>query len=1157
MLLSLLVVGCRSETIDKPAAKATSPAPRSSDIESAALQPLARASGATTLFELLPAERTGVDFQMQVPDIEKNVRPIIHLNVNGGVCTGDYDDDGLADFYITTPRGGNRLYRNLGDFRFEDVTERARLNDAEFWGTGATFVDIENDGDLDLYACGYLQPNRLYVNQGRGPEGSVYFEEQASERGLAFEGASMTMAFADMDNDGDLDGYLATTAKQPPPGTKFQVRFEGRKPVVLDRLQEYWQLLYLPDDRAHLTESGQFDRLYRNDGGRFTEVTKEAGITGPFFTLSATWWDYNADGFADIYVANDFMGPDRLYHNNGDGTFADVAADVLPHTPWFSMGTDLADVNNDSLIDFLATDMSSRTHYRDKVMTGNIEETTWFLEYGKPRQYMRNALFLNSGAGRMMEAAHLANVASTDWTWNPRFADFDNDGRMDLFVTNGVTRDTMNSDLAEYAKSNFGEGSPEWAKFWAEQEMYKEANVALRNAGDLKFEDAAAAWGLGRVGVSFAAATADFDNDGDLDLVVNNADVPASVYRNQSDQGSRVRIRLVGKGSNRFGIGATIRLEAGGLKQTSYLASARGWLSSNEPVTTFGLGKAQTIDRLHVIWPSGHLQTFSNLPADRLYTIREPTTTPSRNPQASKHANNEVTTAADTLFVPADHFVDIHLQEAPFDDFAVQPLLPNRLSTQGPAMAWADIDADGDQDFYVGGPRDQPGKLFVDTGGGWYNLRPVPDFDKDQTSEDTAAAFFDADGDADMDLYVVSGSVEHPAGDEAYRDRLYINDGAHAFKRAPPETLPDLRDSGSSVAPADFDGDGDIDLFVGSRSIPGQYPRSAENRLLVNNGGRFTDEAPDALRQAGMVTDASWVDVDGDERPDLIVTTDWGPIRIFANRDGELVESTAEAGLANRLGWWKAVAAGDLDGDGDNDLVVTKIGLNTKYRADAASPEVLFYGDVDGSGVMQIVEARRENGTLYPRRGFRAAQAAMPMLKEKFKSFHEYAKASLAEIYTEERLQAAERLEVNTLESGLAVNDGKGRFEFRPLPRLAQIAPSSDIEVVDLTGDGKLDIVMAQNLYGAQPETGHMDGGLGLVLVGSGNCEFQPLWPNRSGIVVPGDARAVHAVDLNGDGARDLVFAINNGAWQAFYRRTSGESSVATSNQPSVTRPTK
>jgi enediyne biosynthesis protein E4 len=406
-------------------------------------------------------------------------------------------------------------------------------------------------------------------------------------------------------------------------------------------------------------------------------------------------------------------------------------------------------------------------------------------------------------------------------------------------------------------------------------------------------------------------------------------------------------------------------------------------------------------------------------------------------------------------------------------------------------------------------------------------------------------------------LYVVSGSVEHPAGDEAYRDRLYINDGAHAFKRAPPETLPDLRDSGSSVAPADFDGDGDIDLFVGSRSIPGQYPRSAENRLLVNNGGRFTDEAPDALRQAGMVTDASWVDVDGDERPDLIVTTDWGPIRIFANRDGELVESTAEAGLANRLGWWKAVAAGDLDGDGDNDLVVTNIGLNTKYRADAASPEVLFYGDVDGSGVMQIVEARRENGTLYPRRGFRAAQAAMPMLKEKFKSFHEYAKASLAEIYTEERLQAAERLEVNTLESGLAVNDGKGRFEFRPLPRLAQIAPSSDIEVVDLTGDGKLDIVMAQNLYGAQPETGHMDGGLGLVLVGSGNCEFQPLWPNRSGIVVPGDARAVHAVDLNGDGARDLVFATNNGAWQAFYRRTSGESSVATSNQPSVTRPTK
>lgn len=1089
------------------------------------------------LFELLPPEATGVDFQLQLPDIEKHVREFIHLNVNGGVCTGDYDGDGLADFYVTSPVDGNRLYRNLGNFRFQDVTEQANVSAPLFWGTGATFVDVDNDGDLDLYACGYLKSNRLYINQGAGPDGRVRFEEEAYSRGVAFDGASMTMAFADMDNDGDLDGYLATTAKAPPPGVKFQVRFEGKKPVVLERLREYWDLLYLPGDRAHRTEAGQFDHLYRNDGGQFTEVTKAAGIDGPYFTLSATWWDYNHDGYPDIYAANDFMGPDRLYHNNGDGTFTEVAQEVLPHTPWFSMGTDLADVNNDGLIDFLATDMSSRTHYRDMIMMGNVENSGWFLEFAEPRQYVRNALYLNSGAGRMMEVAHLADMASTDWTWNPRLADFDNDGRVDLFVTNGVTRDTMNSDLGNYADSHFGPGSNEWAHFWAGQSMHKERNVALRNLGDLEFESVAAEWGLDRVGVSFGAATADFDNDGDLDMVVNNSDVPLSIYRNRGDRGQRIRIRLVGRASNRFGIGATIELVAGGLRQTNYVTLARGWLSANEPIATFGLGDADTVDELRVIWPSGHVQSFTDLPAGRLYTITEPSGDSPRGRRAVS-PSTEQPAPADTPFVADPMFTQIEYADSSYDDFAAQPLLPNKLSESGPTMAWGDVDGDRADDVYAGGTKGRPGRMFINSGDGLFNTRPSPDFDKDRQCEDTGSTFFDADGDGDLDLYVVSGSVEFKEGNEAYRDRLYLNDGQGRFQRADEGTLPDLRDSGSVVAPCDFDRDGDVDLLVGSRSIPGKYPLAPRNRILVNTGGgRFEEQTPDEIGSAGMVTDAEWADIDGDGWFDLLLTTDWGPVRVIQNQQGQFVEVTATAGLAERLGWWLAIASGDVDEDGDTDFVVTNFGLNTKYRASSEKPELLYYGDLDGSGEPHIVEAQFEGDTIYPRRGFQSLREAMPILSAKFNTFHDFASSSLPDIFTQDRLDEALRLQVNTLETGVLVNEGDFRFRFEPLPRMAQVAPGTGVAVADLTGDGHLDIVLAQNFFGPERYTGQMDGGVSLLLVGDGRGQFEPVWPNRSGILVPGDARHVQVVELQGDEWPDLVFAVNNGLWRAFANR--------------------
>jgi hypothetical protein len=1170
LLLCFGAIGCNGDGNTSRLTAARTPPPaettksrrpvagKPSDLASVPLEPSGTQPAGTPLFELLPSARTGVDFRLALPDVEQHVREVIHLNVQGGICSGDYDGDGLTDFYVTSTQGDSRLYRNVGDFRFQDVTTEAGLAGPSFWATGATFVDIDNDADLDIYVCGYRRANRLFINDRRA-DGSVEFTDRARHYGLEFTGASMTMAFADIENDGDLDGYLATTALAPPPGVEFRVRFEDKKPVVLEPLREYWELIYLPGERAHRTEAGQFDHLFRNDGQYFTEITRQAGIDGAYFTLAATWWDYNHDGFPDLYAANDFLGADRLYHNKGDGTFADVAQKALPHIPWFSMGTDLADVNNDGQIDFLATDMAARTHHREMVMRGNLASSEWFHEVANPPQYVRNALYLNTGAGQMIEAANQANVANTDWTWNPRLADFDNDGRVDLFITTGVVRDTMNSDLGKYADTHFAPGSAEWARFWAQQSMHKEANIALRNMGDLKFEDVGAAWGLDRVGVSFGAATADFDNDGDLDLVVNNADVPLSIYRNQSDSGHRVRIHLKGRTSNRFGIGATIELVAGKLRQTSYLTLARGWLSAVEPVTTFGLGDAKRIDKLTVRWPSGHWQVFEDLAVNQIYTITEPSGESPIPHRAAPPANFDAPAIANSMFVADARFPKIEHTETAYDDFAREPLLPHKLSEPGPAMAWGDVNGDQRADLYVGGSKGQPGQLYLGSvtprpvpvrdrersvephshaDGSWFEPVSVAAFDSNREADETCAVFFDADADSDQDLFIVTGSTEHDANHEAYRDHLYYNDGHGEFLAAPDGALPDLRDSGSVAAASDFDHDGDIDLFVGSRSLPGQYPLPPPNRLLVNTGGRFQENTPDRVRQAGMVTSAIWSDVDDDGWDDLLITTDWGPVRLFTNERGQLVEKTQEAGLADRLGWWNAIAARDFDEDGDEDFVVTNLGLNTSYRASVDEPAVLYYGDFDGSGQHHIVEAKREGSTWYPRRDRTALSNAMPAVTTNYNTFDEFGKATLAEIFTQDRLEQSLRLEVNTLHSGLLLNDGQLRFRFEPLPALAQVAPCHGIAIGELNGDDHLDIVLAQNFYSSPPVTGRMDGGVSLLLVGTGDGTFEPIWPNRSGIVVPGEARKVSVVDLNGDDRLDLVFAVRNGLWKAFRNRS-------------------
>ena len=1085
-------------------------------------------------FNSLPHNRTGIDFEHRYFSSTSAGDFGPDKGFWGGVCLGDYNGDGLADVYLTRPINGNRLYRNLGNFRFKDVTEHAGVGAEQKWANGATFVDIDNDGDLDLYVCEYFYPNRLHINQGNGK-----FIERASDFGLDFNGASIMAAFADYDLDGDLDVYLLTNGGTPYSrkmttqqlGTSERTIREGKWRISED-LREQYDILERPDGQQLRIIAGQYDHLYRNNGdGTFTDVSSEAGISGNHLGLSVQWWDYNNDRLPDLYVANDFWGPDHIYRNNGDGTFTDIADTAVPYLPWYSMGSDAADINNDGLLDFMGSDMAGANHYKSKVAMGDMAKDAWFLDSAQPRQYMFNALYVNSGKNRFMEAAQLAGVANTDWTWTVRFSDLDCDGWVDLFITNGMTRDFFNSDLRIEAEKLGGSDTPAGREFWSKQPLKRDSNLAFRNLGDLRFAPVGPAWGLAKESVSFGAAVGDLDGDGDMDLVVNNFEDFASVYRNDIATGHRVMIRLIGTASNLDGIGATVRLEYAAGVQVRYMTLTRGYMAAGEPLVHFGLGNNENIDRLTVYWPSGHQQMFSSLATDRLYTIREPS-----GPAPLSLAPSSPTPT--TIFIESPALKNSVHREQFYDDFKRQPLLPNKLSQLGPGLAWSDVDGDGDQDVYISGAAGAQGTLRINEGGGKFSWRYLDAPLSNVHREEMSPLFFDADSDGDQDLYIVSGGVECEPDDPLLRDWLYLNNGHGQFKRAANDTLPDVRDSGSIVTAGDFDRDGDLDLFVGGRSIPGQYPLSPRSRLLRNNGGRFTDvtnKVAPTLSSSGMVTSAVWSDADNDGWLDLLVTYEWGPLRLWRNQGGQLVEHTEVAGLTERLGWYNGIAAGDVDRDGDMDYVVTNFGLNTKYHQPTVNkPVLIYYGDYDGTGRKRIIEAEYEGDNLFPVRGKSCSTNAIPSLGEKFTSFHDFAIAPLKEIYTAQCLTESNRFETNSLESGVFINNGNAQFTFHPLPRLAQISPGFGVVLTEVDGDGQLDLYLVQNFFGPQRETGRLAGGVSLLLTGNGDGTFEPVWPNRSGLVVSGDAKGLAAVDINNDGWIDLAVTVNDAPTQVF-----------------------
>ena len=1073
------------------------------------------ADNSSTLFQDLSASQTGLDFRYSWRPPAKYEHEMVNAVTGGGVCLGDYDGDGLTDVFLTQPFLGNRLYKNWGNWKFEDVTGKAGLIKEHLWGTGASFGDLDNDGDLDLFVCGYDCENRYYVNQGNGT-----FIESAKKAGLNYRGASVMVAFADYDNDGDLDAYLCNNHvdSPEPPLWKYSKDANGM-PIVPAELKGIAKALYRPDLKdGMLIPAGESDRLYQNNGdGTFTDVSAKAGIHDEDFGLSCTWWDFDHDGDPDLYNSNDFYGSDHLYRNNGDGSFTNVNEQALPHTPWFSMGSDVADINNDGLLDFMASDMQGTTHFKQKISMGDMQG--WFLETAAPRQYMRNALYINSGTARLQEAAFLCGVASTDWTWSLKFADLDSDGRDDLYVTNGAERFWDNSDIMNAARGAQRINTPELRKLWLPSPVRNDPNLAFRNQGNLQFDDVSEAWGLNAAKVSYGAAFGDLDNDGDLDLIVNNFDELASVYENGSHDHQLALISLLGNRSNRDGLGALLHITSATTKQTKVLTLTRGFMSANAPHIALGLGVDPKFD-LVIEWPSGIKQSLEGLSSGMHHFVEEmgQTATKSQRPK--------------TMFIISEALLGASVVERPFDDFAREPLLPNKLSQLGPGLAWGDIDADGDDDLILGRPTGHA-TTVIQTQPVGFKVLANPAFTEHARSEDMAPILLDTDSDGDLDLLVASGGVEAQAGSADYHDRLYLNDGRGSFQAAPSGTLSTISSSSSVIAAADYDRDGDLDLFIGTRVQPGRYPLSSPSRLLRNEQGKFVD-VTGAWLNMGMVTSAIWSDTTNDGWLDLIVLREWGGPLLFRNLRGTFTNVSEQARLARLKGWWNGISSGDLNHDGAIDFVITNTGLNTKYHPDPSHPARIYYGDMDGTGTYQIIEAKAYGKAWLPVRGKSCSQNAMPGLRKAFPTFQSFAEATLTDIYTPERLQIAQIFNATELRSGVLFNDGEGLFHFAPLPHMAQISASFGSSIVEVNGDGHPDIYLVQNAYSPQPETGRIDGGLSQLMLGKGDGNFRLVPAHESGLTVAGDGKSLGVVDLNQDGWVDFVAACNGGPMHTF-----------------------
>ena len=1017
------------------------------------------------------------------PDSAINIVSYLYYYNGGGVAAGDIDGDGLVDLYFTSNLGSNRLYRNRGQFRFEDVTERAGVADSIGWKSGVTMADVNGDGRLDIYVSGVddqLQGrNVLYINNGDGT-----FSDRTDEYGLGFAGYGTQAAFFDYDGDGDLDMYLLTSS-------------------TLQRVAR------APSTSRAMRDAVAGDRLYRNDGGRFVDVSARAGIYGSVegFGLGVAVSDFNLDGCPDIYVANDFPENDFLYLNNCDGTFHESITEATGHTSRFSMGVDAADFNNDGRPDVAVLDMlpDSEPILKTAASAESYSLFTLKLSAGYHAQYTRNTLQLNRGVVggklRFSEIGQLAGIAATDWSWAPLFADFDNDGWKDLLITNGIYRRPNDLDYI----ASLDSGAPPRLDRMPSVPL---AKYLFRNNGDLTFGNKARDWGLGDRGFSNGAAYADLDNDGNVDLVVNNVNAPASIYRNRGAGGHFLRIALHGTGANSGGIGAQVKIRAGGRNQLVEAMPTRGFQSSVDPVLHVGLGTATRIDSLTVVWPDRRTQVLTGIGVDTTITLSHANALnrPSARPPVRPSLFTDI---ASQLGITYSH------RENTFFDFSREPLMPHQLSTEGPALAVADVNGDGLDDIYLGGAKWQPGELWLQRPDGRFRFSTQPAFRADSVHEDVDAAFADVDGDGDRDLYVVSGGNEFWEA-EPLRDRLYLNDRG-TFRRA---ELPLFEHNGSCVVPGDFNRDGHVDLFVGSRVVTRHYGTTPRSYLLQGDGaGHFRDVTPDIIANAGMVSAAVWVD------SSLIVVGEWMPVTIFREENGRWIRDS----IAGTAGWWNSIRAADLNNDGRLDLILGNLGLNSFLRASAREPVRLYMT------TPPIVTSYRHGGS-YPLAGRDELLQAVPQLRARYPTYQSFGASRVEDIVPADVLKKVPVREAEMFASALALNRGDGSFEIRPLPVEAQFAPIYGSLAGDFDADNTTDILIAGNFSGVTPMRGRYDASYGLLLKGDGTGGFSPVEMEQSGLVIEGQARRL-AFLTRANGERVIVVARNNDRLQVLRTR--------------------
>ncbi len=1086
------------------------------------------------LFRLLSARRTGIDFANEITPTEAhNFHNDIYIYNGAGVGIGDVNGDGLPDIFLVGNMVSSRLYLNRGNMRFEDVTAAAGVA-THSWATGVAMVDIDGDGDLDMYVSVGGPPfstpeqrrNLLFINQGVDRNGVPHFVEQAQKFGLAYTGFTTQAVFLDYDGDGDLDAFLL-----------------GNSPDEFSRGET--GMAFGP----HAADPAGFDKLFRNNGnGTFTDVSDQAGILRRLgYGLGVAVADFNGDGWPDIYVSNDSHPQDVLYINNGNGTFTDRAAAWLGHTVYAGMGIDVADFDNNGWPDILQVDMQPEELAERKRVSGSMSyrDLQNMTRPGFNPQYNQNALQLNQGVaadGRVLfsEIGRQAGIGYTSWSWSPLLADLDNDGWKDIFITAGYPKAVIDYDYQTQSFQARQIRDPQKAEqrvreLVAQAPQYRLPKRAFRNNGDLSFSDVSRQWGIDQLGISYGAAYADLENTGRLDLVVNNLNGRASIYENVGGAGAGhhyLEVRLDGEYPNRRGLGARLILTAGGRKQYLYQMPYRGYASSVDDRPHFGLGPAQRVDTLEVIWPDRRRQVLTGLRADQIITVHQ------REARPAAPADTAPARKAPRWFqpMPADKGL-VHLDRAYgyLEDYTVQPLLPYQLSEQGPPVAVADVDGNGLDDVFIGGAAGFPGTLFLQQADG----RFVPATDNepwvaDKAYEDWGALFFDANGDGRPDLYVASGGYQVAPGSGLLQDRLYINQGHGRFVRDS-AALPAMEGAKAAVVACDFNGDGKPDLFVGGRLTPRDYPRPTRSYVLRNDGGHFTDVtralAPELVQPGGMITDALCLDFNGDGRMDLVTAGDWMPIQFYANDGTHLRNVTATVGLPPMRGWWFRLAAGDVDHDGRPDLVAGNLGLNYSYTTSKESPFGLYAGNFSGHRSLDLIFTQQLQGTDYPYYGLAVLGNPIPSLMAHFNTFESFARASAPQIFGDQLRQAL-HYQVDTFASVWLHNEGNGRFTSHPLPALAQIAPIRGIVAQDVDGDGNLDLIVAGNLYDVEPNTPRADAGKGLWLKGDGRGGFTAVSPAQSGFLAPLDVR--NLVLINTPGGKGLLVANNRDSLQAF-----------------------